>query len=254
MSNIYNIQQDLLAIFDAIEDNEGEITPELAEVLSIKQEEFKDKIKDYTSVIKMLESDVTSIKEERERLYELQKSKEKTIDRLKKIIIEAVDNFGNTTKTGGKFVDYGTGKVSVRNTQSVDVDASAVDRFVNRFITCFKWYSENNQLNTFLVNSDDILNWINTRSPIEESQDIEVDKFDIKDINRLSADIDLNVNLETLMSTNEGINLLDALLKYNVFNIRAKVDKTGIKNDAKGEEHFMPVYAKLNNNKSLTIK
>ena len=38
MSNIYNIQQDLLALFGAIEDNEGDLTPELEEALAIKQE------------------------------------------------------------------------------------------------------------------------------------------------------------------------------------------------------------------------
>ena len=115
MASIYNIQQDLLEIFDQIEANEGEITPELEEQLNITQEQFKSKIKDYSNVIKMLETDIAAIKEEKARLSDLQKSKEKNIERLKKIMVEAIENFGDTTKTGGKYVDYGTGKVSVRN-------------------------------------------------------------------------------------------------------------------------------------------
>ena len=51
MASIYNIQQDLLDIFDQIETNEGEITPELEEQLHISQDEFKDKIRSYTCVI-----------------------------------------------------------------------------------------------------------------------------------------------------------------------------------------------------------
>ena len=75
MANIYNIQQDLLAIFDELEENGGELTPELEEQLNISQEEFRDKIKSYSNVIKMLENDIYNIKEEKARLSDLQKSK-----------------------------------------------------------------------------------------------------------------------------------------------------------------------------------
>ena len=51
MSNIYNIQQNLLSIFEQIEENEGELTPELELALQINQANFKNKVRDYTKVI-----------------------------------------------------------------------------------------------------------------------------------------------------------------------------------------------------------
>ena len=122
MSNIFNIKNELLAIFDELEENEGELTPELEEKLNITQEEFRDKIKSYSNVVKMLENDIANIKEEKTRLSDLQKSKEKSIERLKKIMVESIEMFGDTTKPGSKFIDFGTGKVSVRQTQAVEVE------------------------------------------------------------------------------------------------------------------------------------
>ena len=63
MANIYQISQELLAIFDELEENGGELTPELEEQLNITREEFKDKIKSYSNVVKMLENDIVDIKE-----------------------------------------------------------------------------------------------------------------------------------------------------------------------------------------------
>lgn len=254
MANIYNIEQELLAVFDELEENGGDLTPELEEKLEIKQEEFKDKIKSYSGVVKILEYDIKAIKEEKDRLNNLQKSKEKTIERLKKIMIDAIEMFGNSTKTGGKYIDYGTGKVSMRNTQAVEVEEDSVHRFINRFMTGLKWYADNNQLSYGLLTPDDIISFANTKSPVEEQDNVEIDIYTMKDLDRLSANIDLDINIKDMISTEEGISLLRGLLDYDIFKLKAKADKKGIKDDAKGEDHFMPVYAKLVTNKSVTIK
>lgn len=254
MSNIFNIQNDLIAIFNEIEENDGELTPKLEEQLNITQEEFREKIKSYSGIIKMLENDINEIKAERDRLYNLQKSKDKAINRLKKIIIEAVDKFGDTTKAGGKYVDYGIGKVSIRNTKAVEVEEDSINRFVNRFMVCLKWHSENNQLDSSLINPQDVIDYVNTKSPIEEDSNEEINKFTMKDIEYLDASIDFGINFKDLISTKKGIDLLRALLNYNVFDIKAKADKREIKESAASDNHFMPVYAKIVNNKSITIR
>lgn len=254
MSNIFNIQNELLAIFDELEENGGELTPELEEQLNISKEEFRDKIKSYSDVVKMLENDITNIKEEKARLSDLQKSKEKSIERLKKIMVESIEMFGDTTKSGSKFIDFGTGKVSVRQTQAVEVEEDSIDRFANRLITGLKWYADNNQLDFGIVDTKDIIDYINTKSPTEEADCVDIDKLDIKDIERLTASIDFDIDFKTIMSTKTGIDLIKALLEYNVFKIKAKADKKGIKDDAKSDEHYMPTYAKLVTNKSITIK
>ena len=254
MANIYNIQQSLFSIFDELEENGGDLTPELEEQLNITQEQFKSKIKDYSNVIKMLESDITAIKEEKARLSDLQKSKEKTIERLKKIMVEAIENFGDTTKTGGKYVDYGTGKVSVRNSQAIEVEEDSVNRFVNRLITSLKWYNENNQLHNGLVDPIEVIAFANSKTQEEEDDNVEVDLYDTKDTENLAISVDLDIDIPTLLTTEKGINLAKALLDYNIFSIKAKANKKGIKDKAKSEQHYMPVFAKLVTNKSISIK
>ena len=121
-------------------------------------------------------------------------------------------------------------------------------------MTGLKWYSDNNQLSYGLLTPDDIISFANTKSPVEEQDDVDIDTYTIQDLNRLSANIDLDINIKDLISTKEGISLLRGLLDYDIFKLKAKADKKGIKDDAKSEEHFMPVYAKLVTNKSITIK
>lgn len=251
MSNIFNIKQELLAIFDELEDNGGELTPELEEQLNITQEEFRDKIKSYSNVVKMLENDIVDIKAEKARLNDLQKSKEKTIERLKKIMIDAVELFGDTTKSGGKYLDFGTGKVSIRNTQVVEVEEDVTDRFVSRVLSCLRWYQQNNQLDT--ITTADVLDYCNSKSPDEETNGDEITILSKEDIAQIKANIDLDISVNDLLTTESGMKLAKALAEYSVFTCKAKVSKTDIKANAK-ENHTMPVFAKLVDNQTLTIK
>ena len=251
MASIYNIQQDLLEIFDQIEANEGEITPELEEKLRISQDEFEDKIRSYTCVIRQLECDLGAIKDEKARLDAIKKSKEKTIERLKKIMIDAVELFGNTTKSGSKYLDYGTGKVSIRNTQIVEIEEDVTDRFVNRALSCLRWYQQNNQLDT--ITSDDVLEYCNSKSPDEEINGDEITTLSEEDIAQIKANIDLDIPVSELLTTERGMKLAKALAEYDMFTCKAKISKTEIKANAK-ENHTMPVFAKLVDNQTLTIK
>lgn len=251
MSNIFNIKQELLAIFDELEENGGELTPELEEQLNITQEEFRDKIKSYSNVVKMLENDIIDIKAEKARLNDLQKSKEKTIERLKKIMIDAVELFGDTTKSGSKYLDYGTGKVSIRNTQVVEVEESVPNRFVNRYLSCLRWYQKNNQLDT--ITTSDILEYCNSRSLAEEDNDEDITILTEEDIAQIKANIDIDIPISNLLLTEHGMQLAKALSNYATFTCKAKVSKSEIKTNAK-ESHTMPVFAKLVNNQTLTIK
>ena len=249
MSNIFNIKQELLSIFDELEENGGELTPELEEQLNITQEEFRDKIKSYSNAVKMLENDIIDIKAEKARLNDLQKSKEKTIERLKKIMIDADELFGDTNKSGSKYLDYGTGKVSIRNTQVVEVEEDITDRFVNRFLTCLRWYQQNNQLDT--ITSSDVLEYCNSKSPNEEDEEITI--LSEEDIAQIKADINLDIPISELLTTERGMKLAKALAEYSVFTCKSKISKTDIKANAK-ENHTMPVFAKLVDNQTLTIK
>lgn len=134
MSNIFEIQEELKAVEQELEENGGELTEELEQKLVVTQETFKEKVRNYTNVIKMLENDTNLIKEEQARLKELCDRKNKTIDRLKSIIVNAIEQFGETKKSGVRYLNYGTGEISVKTTKAVVVDEELLEG-INKFIS-----------------------------------------------------------------------------------------------------------------------
>lgn len=249
MSNIYNIQQELLSIFEEIEENYGELTPEIEEKLAITQESFKNKIKSYIGVINSLNDDLFAIKNEKARLNDLQKSKEKTIERLKKIIVEAVNNFGDESKSGTKFVDYITGKVSIKTTKAIEVDEDAINAFINKYTCGLSYYDMLNQLDRSILYEDTLLDYANNDDGTSEF----IPNLTLDDLANVDANIEINVSIKDLLNTDKGFELAKSLIKYNDFKISAKADKNAIKQEMKNTNK-LPPYAELVENKSLIIK
>lgn len=244
--NIYQIQQDLLAIFDELEENGGELTEELEQKLAITQEEFKDKVEDYTNVIKSLESDMNAIKVEQARLKALYDRKEKVAKKLKEIIINAINEFGDTKKSGVKYLDYGTGEVSVRKTQAVEVNeplVKYVGDYLGRMVTFNK---ECNQLGVI-----DHIERSEIVTDVAQNTDMAVGGDDLDHIN---VDLSLTIPLKDL-ATGEGYPALREIAKYSDFyKLSTSVSKSAIKPELKENGSCMPNLAKLSTNESLTIK
>lgn len=253
MASIFNIQQDLYAIFDSIEENEGEITPELEEVLTIKREEFSTKIQGYVAYIKQLELDNKGIKEEIARLKDLQKSKEKTIDNLKKIMAIAIDAFGDTNKSGTKFLDYGTGKVSIRKSDSIEVDEEGTKQFVNRFFRYFNWLHFTNTADQQELDVKDVIDFCN-KNKQDDEEDIVETNYTGDDLTNLQANLDFKVNLKDLITNPNGLKLINSLLDYKVLaTIKPSVDKTEVKKEVKSSGDI-PTFAKYVIKDNVVIK
>lgn len=253
MASIFNIQQDLYSIFDSIEENEGEITPELEEALTIKREEFSTKIQGYVAFIKQLELDNKGIKEEIARLKDLQKSKEKTIDNLKKIMAMAIDAFGDTNKSGNKFLDYGTGKVSIRKFDSIEVDEEGTKQFVNRFFRYFNWLHFTNTADQQELDVKDIIDFCNKNKQDDEEDIVETNYTD-DDLTNLQANLDFKVNLKDLITNPNGLKLINSLLDYKVLaTIKPSVDKTEVKKEVKSNGEI-PTFAKYVIKDNVIIK
>ena len=253
MASIFNIQQDLYAIFNSIEENEGELTPELEEALTIKREEFSTKIQGYVAYIKQLELDNKGIKEEIARLKDLQKSKERTIDNLKKIMAMAINEFGDTNKSGTKFLDYGTGKVSIRKSDSIEVDEEGTKQFVNRFFRYFNWLHFTNTANQQELDVKDIVDFCNKNKQDDEEDVIETNYTD-DDLNNLQANLDFKVNLKDLITNPNGLKLINSLLDYKVLaTIKPSVDKTEVKKEVKSNGEI-PTFAKYVIKDNVVIK
>lgn len=253
MASIFNIQQDLYSIFDSIEENEGEITPELEEALTIKREEFSTKIQGYVAYIKQLELDNKGIKEEIARLKDLQKSKEKTIDNLKKIMAMAIDAFGDTNKSGTKFLDYGTGKVSIRKSDSIEVDEEGTKQFVNRFFRYFNWLHFTNTVDQQELDVKDVIDFCNKNKQDDEEDIVETNYTD-DDLTNLQANLDFKVNLKDLITNPNGLKLINSLLDYKVLaTIKPSVDKTEVKKEVKSNGEI-PTFAKYVIKDNVIIK
>lgn len=240
--NIFEIKQELQNIFDVLEENGGELTPELAEQLAITKEEFKDKIEAYTNAIKIYDADITLIKNEQKRLKDIADKKQKTIDRLKSIILDAVEQFGETKKSGVRYIDYGTGEVSIRTTKAVKVDDDLLDRIGTAISSIIDYNKENNQLDVLdklsITPVIDILNEDITESDIEHT--------------KLNLSIDLPTSS---IFDGSGYNVIKEIAKYTSdFNLTPSVSKTELKKELEVNGSCTPYLAKLSTNKSVQIK
>ena len=232
--NIWQIQQDLLDIFNELEENGGELTPELEDKLNITQSEFKNKIENYLYVIKQTESDINACDAETKRLTALKKSKQNTVDRIKSVIAKAIEQFGDENKNGNKFIDLGTAKITVRTSNKVIVNDDFAENLVN---------------STF----DEVRSMVFTK---------ELQSNDLKDLltvpeNKLdgvTANISIDVPLKDLYKDN-GDAFIKSIFAYGkYFKVKANISKTELKANLEDNPNAYPELAHLEKNKILTIK
>ena len=246
--NIYQIQQDLLAIFDELEENGGELTEELEQKLAITQEEFKNKVENYTNVIKSLDADMSAIKVEQARLKTLYDKKEKVAKKLKEIIIAAINEFGDTKKSGVKYLDYGTGEVSVRRTPVVKVDEVLVKKVGTVLQDMVTFNKECNQL--------DVADRIDLSSIVTQIAQDDLSGLTVggDDLNHINVDLAVTIPMKDL-AIGEGYQALKEIAKYSdYYKLDASVSKTQLKADLKENGACAPNLAKLDTSESLTIK
>lgn len=254
MASIYNITQDLDAILNSIEENDGELTPELEEALNIKREEFSTKIQGYVAVVKQLELDIKGIKEEIARLKDLQKSKEKTIDNLKRIMTSAINDFGDVTKSGTKYLDYGIGKVSIRKSEVIEVDEDGTKQFVNRFFRYFNWLHFTNTTDQQELDVKDLVDYCNKTKQDDDEDSVVETEYTDDDLANLQASLDFKVNLKDLITNPNGRKLINSLLDYNVLPVvKPSVDKTEVKRELKSSGEI-PTFARYVIKDNVVIK
>ncbi len=127
--NLYQIEQDLLELYAQVEENGGEITPEIEERLKITQENFTNKLENYTRFVKVLEGDIALMDSEIERINKLKQTRQNLVNRLELSMLNALKLFGNKDpkKDIWRF-DLITFKLSTRQSQSVEIlDETVID-------------------------------------------------------------------------------------------------------------------------------
>lgn len=254
MPNIFDIEQALLDIYSELEENGGELTEELENQLEITQADFNSKVQSYTNLIKSIESDIDLITKEEARLKDLKERKKKSIERLSKIIINAIDLFGDCTKSGGKFIDLGTSKISIRNTKKVEVDETAINAIAYCIIRNIRYNNFTNQNSTRTgITYEELIEDCEKLKLFEDNELVDrsatVNKSDILNTN-VKIEFDLNVGK---LLQGEGYDFINHLVKYcPSFKSSPKVDKTSIKKQLLEENDIS--FAKIVENQTLNIK
>ena len=100
--NIFQLEQEYLSLMAEIEANEGELTDELIKKLEVNSSNFASKMDAYANIIAVFEGNNAIIEDEQKRLSALHKSNETSIASMKKIMITALELFGNVGKSGNR--------------------------------------------------------------------------------------------------------------------------------------------------------
>lgn len=245
--NIYQIKCNLLSIFDELEENGGELTPELEEALVINQENLKEKIEDYSHVITMLNGDINTIKTEQKRLKDLADKKQKIIDKIKKIITESIEEFGDVKKSGVKYLDCGTITVSLRNNESVEVNEDILKAISSGIESTMTFTKQTNQL--------DVINGI-AITDIQSMCTVDDCHYNVTEDDLYNTNVELSVKipLRELINGNSYSAIREIAKVSDDYVCKAYVSKSEIKPLLKDNGSIAPNIAKLSINKNVIIK
>lgn len=111
--NLFKINEDIFRLYQQIDDNGGELTPELEEQLTITENDRESKCEGYVSVIRMFKSKSQLLKDEAKRLLDAARTYDKSIERLEDNLLSSIVQLGNI-KTN--FVS-----ISTRRNKSVEI-------------------------------------------------------------------------------------------------------------------------------------
>ena len=141
--SLYDISNELLAIFAEIEDSEGEVTEEQLEALTINEKDLDKKLSSYKKAIRCWESDINACKEEEKRIKAARNVKENRIEKLKNKMLFAVQHFGYEGKPNKKgktnrFYELADGRIFTRCTESVELNENRINVLKNLLIEVCK--------------------------------------------------------------------------------------------------------------------
>lgn len=134
MSSLFGITEKYNYLLSQIEENEGELTPELEEELNITADELEDKLRAYRQVIIAQKANIDYNKDEVKRLRERNSGFEKTRDRLLKSVVKALHTFGNVGKNGNYSLKFPDFTVYTKETESISINENALNCMVEAFL------------------------------------------------------------------------------------------------------------------------
>lgn len=228
MASLYTIEQELLALFQVIEDNDGEITDEQFDLLKIKQDELAKKLTNYHQALQSWKADVDSCRDEEKRIASVRRTRENRIERLKLAMFEAVNKFGQDGKSGNKIYELPTVKFFTKGTQAVDVDDDRVSILIAQFESYIRELVSNDILFTGNeVDLTSILDVINTNTRAQFGEDYEL--FTLSDLTSIRLTVSITKSIYEYFRTGA-----EALVMYANNPIEVELRNSTSKDDWKG--------------------
>lgn len=253
MSSLYQISEDILSIFNDVENAEGEITDEQYDVLCIKQEELKTKLDAYVKAIRSWEVDEKALKDEKKRFNDRQNVFKNRIERLKNAALQAVLAFGEQGKTN-MFIELPNFRLFSRNSQAVEVDETRVrifmeefERYIRELVNADILYAGKD------VDLQGILDCINANVRAIHGEEFEL--YTINDLIAMKINISQTASIYDLFKSGIALNLYGKEPIYtNMENVTSKDDWKTIIDSSKVAGTSAPTIAKIVTNTSLQIK
>lgn len=116
---LYNIAAEELRICDMLEDNGGELTPEIEEALAINEENFVAKVDSYSEVILSYKAKGEAIANRIKELTTMKRVCDNIEKRMKERLVWAMETMGRDK------VEVGFHKLSFRNSTAVNITDEA---------------------------------------------------------------------------------------------------------------------------------
>lgn len=254
MASLYQIQEDILRIFNEAENSEGEITDEQYNALCIKQEELKIKLNAYVKAIKSWEVDEKALKEEKQRLNNRQNVYKNRVQRLKQAALQAVLNFGEHGKTN-MFVELQSCRLFTRNSESVVMNEDRA-KLLQDLVTNFIYEIESNGVAYYGrdVDLEGILSSINANGKAEIGDDFI--PFTMADLCNLKLTVSQTASIADLFKRGDALHMIGDEFTYT--NVERSIDaneaKTYIKASKEHKELPKVTIADIVVNQSLQIK
>lgn len=251
--SIFDIDRELYALYDEIEEAGGEITPEMEKKLELNGQEMTNKVKSITNFINKLKADLLAIKSETDRLAKLKKSKENTITGLTNLVLFAIRNYGTEDKKGKKWIDWGTGKVGIKKSTSIELDDKKIENLVDVLkITVVNGIYTNTLHQADSIDADAILDAAVHNAQIEG--EISNSEVEIEDMDDVIINVTIPVSMSNLLQ-GDGYSLLTKMgdVSKDGWSFKPSVDKKAMKVKLTDEGCTSNI-AKVVENDNLTIK
>lgn len=251
--SIFDIDRELYALYDEIEEAGGEITPEIEEKLELNGQEMTNKVRSITNFINSLNADLLAIKSETDRLAKLKKSKENTITGLTNLVLFAIKKYGVADKKGKKWIDWGTGKVTIRKSETVEVNSKKLDAISDMLKVTFANGIYTGTLNqNSSVDEQALLDAIVNTA--KESGDYECSEIEIEDLDDVNIEVTVPVKLTDLLK-GDGYQLMTNVGAVNRdgWKFKPSIDKKLMKVKIK-DDGCVSNIAEIVENDNLTIK